>query len=52
MFATKSHPAQLKVFALDEALGEGASLKALALEKYAARSYARSVALWGVALLP
>lgn len=37
-FATKSHPAQLKVFALDEAPGEGASLKALALEGPAARS--------------
>jgi hypothetical protein len=45
LFATKHRPPQLKLFALDEALGEGGWLKALGLEEYAARSQRRPEAL-------
>jgi putative transposase len=45
LFATKHSPPQLKLFALDEALGEGGWLKALGLEEYAARSRERPKAL-------
>jgi hypothetical protein len=38
LFATRYRSPQLKLFALDEALGEGGWLKALGLEGYAARS--------------
>ena len=44
---TKHRPPQLKLFALDEALGEGRWLKALGLEAYAPRSRRRPEALQG-----
>jgi hypothetical protein len=47
LFPTKYRPPQLKLFALDEALGEGGWLKALGLEAYAPRSRGRSEALQG-----
>jgi hypothetical protein len=37
LFITKHRPPQLKLFALDDALGEGGWLKALRLEAYATR---------------
>ncbi len=48
LFATRYRPPQLKLFALDEVLGEGGWLKALGLEGYAARSRKAPVALQGV----
>ena len=45
LFATKYRPPQLKLFALDEVLGEGGWLKALGLEGYAARSRKKPAAL-------
>jgi len=48
LFATRHRPPQLKLFALDEALGEGGWLKALALDGYAARSRIKPEALQGV----
>jgi hypothetical protein len=47
LFPTKHSPPQLKLFALDEALGEGGWLKALGLEAYAPRSRGRPEALQG-----
>jgi len=47
LFATKHRPLQLKMFALDEALGEGGWLKALGLEEYDARSWEKPEALQG-----
>ena len=47
LFPTKHRPLQLKLFALDEALGEGGWLKTLGLEEYAARSQRRPEALQG-----
>jgi hypothetical protein len=40
LFATRYRPAQLKLFALEETLGEAGWLKALRLQEYAARSRA------------
>ncbi len=52
LFPTKHRAPQLKLFALDEALGEGGWLKAFGLEAYAPRSgEARGVAVSSV-LLP
>ncbi|HEV8045506.1 MAG TPA: hypothetical protein VGP38_10015 [Rubrobacter sp.] len=45
LFATKYRPPQLKLFALEEALGEGGWLKALGLPAYAARTRGRPEAL-------
>ena len=45
LFATRHRSAQLKLFALEEALGEGGWLKALRLEGYAARSRGAAEAL-------
>ncbi len=45
LFATKYRPPQLKLFALEEALGGGGWLKALGLEGYAARSRKKPAAL-------
>jgi hypothetical protein len=45
LFANGHGTLQLKLFALDEALGEGGWLKALRLEGYAARSRGRPEAL-------
>jgi len=47
LFATRYRPPQLKLFALDEVLGEGGWLKALGLEDYAARSRRKPEALQG-----
>jgi hypothetical protein len=41
LFASRHQPPQLKLFALEEMLGEGGWLKALRLEEYAARSRQR-----------
>ncbi len=48
LFATKYRPPQLKLFALDEELGEGGWLKALGLEGYAARSRREPETIQGV----
>ncbi len=48
LFATRYRPAQLRLFALDEVLGEGGWLKALGLEGYAARSRSKPEMLQGV----
>jgi putative transposase len=48
LFATKYRPPQLKLFSLDEALGEAGWLKALALDGYAARSRSKPEVLQGV----
>jgi len=48
LFATKYRPPQLKLFALEEALGEGGWLKALGLEGYAARPRKKPAALQDV----
>ena len=47
LFATRHRPPQLKLFALNEALGAGGWLKALGLEAYAPRSRGRPEALQG-----
>jgi hypothetical protein len=47
LFPTKHSPPQLKLFALDEALGEGGWLKALGLEAYAPRSRGKPQGLQG-----
>lgn len=48
LFATRHRSAQLKLFALEEALGEAGWLKALRLEAYATRSMKAPDALQGV----
>jgi hypothetical protein len=48
LFATEHRPPQLKLFALEEALGEGGWLKALGLEGCAARSRSKPEALQGM----
>lgn len=48
LFATKCRPPQLKLFSLDELLGESGWLKALGLEGYAARSRREPGLLQGV----
>lgn len=45
LFATRYRPAQLKLFALEEALGEGGWLKALGLDGYAARARSKPAAI-------
>jgi putative transposase len=45
LFATRHHSPQLKLFALEEALGEGGWLKAVKLEEYAVRSRRSPIAL-------
>jgi len=45
LFATRHRPPQLKLFALEEALGERGWLTALALDGYAARSGGKPEAL-------
>lgn len=46
LFATTRHrPAQLKLFALEEALGDGGWLKVLKLDAYAVRARRRPLAL-------
>ena len=47
LFATRHRPAQLKLCALEEALGEGGWPNALGLSAYAARSRSRPEALQG-----
>jgi hypothetical protein len=52
LFPTKHRPPQLKLFALDEALGEGGWLKAFGLEPYAPRSRGGPSAAGSAVLLP
>ncbi len=47
LFSTKHRPPQLKLFALEDALGEGGWLKALGLPGYAARPRKRPESLQG-----
>lgn len=48
LFDTRYRSPQLKLFALEEALGEGGWVKALGLDGYAARSRSKPEALQGV----
>ena len=48
LFATKYRPPQLKLFALEDALGEAGWLKAIGLDGYAPRSRGKPEALQGV----
>ena len=48
LFATRHRPPQLKLFALEDALGKGGWLTALALDGYAARSRNKPKALQGI----
>jgi hypothetical protein len=47
LFPTKHRPLQLKLFAIDEALGEDGWLKVVGLEAYAPRSRRRFEAFQG-----
>ncbi len=47
LYATRHRPPQLKLFALEDALGDAGWLKALALDGYAARSRGKPGMLQG-----
>lgn len=45
LFATRHRTPQLKLFGLDDALGEGGWLKALRLDRYAPRTHRKPMAI-------